>query len=82
MTEMSWREQTYQEIYRKIRQHVEERQQTDPRFSKDELCGMLRNAYIDQGNDWGGRGIRHAITISATIAAYEYCLAEWEEAED
>ncbi len=82
MTEVSWREKTYREIYRKTRQYVAERQQSDPRFSKEELQGILRNAYIDQGNDWCGRGARHAITISATIAAYESCLAEWEETED
>ncbi len=74
----TWRKETYRDVFRRTCKYVAERKAEDPNFSRKELEGMLTSAYFEQGNDWAGKGETHALTISATIAAYEKCLAEWD----
>ena len=79
MAAQTWRRQTYQRTYERSYAYVEARKQRDPRFCREELEAMLKHAYIRQGNSWAGRGKVSEVIISATIAAYEACLAEWEQ---
>jgi len=78
MMDENWRDTAYQKIYEETRDYIEVRKQNDPRFTKQELEGMLKSAWFEQGNDWTGRGVTKSIQINATIAAYESCLADWE----
>ena len=72
-----WREQKYDEVFRRTCLHLEARRRSDPAFTVEHVEGLLRTAYVDQGNDWVGRGALHEIVQSATIAAYEHLLTEW-----
>lgn len=72
-----WRQRKYREVFEQTCIHLELRRRTDPGFTIDHVEGLLRTAYIDQGNDWVGRGGLHEIIQAATIAAYEHALAEW-----
>jgi hypothetical protein len=73
----NWRQRKYDEVFEQTCAQVELRRRHDPSFSLEQLEGILRTAYVDEGNDWVGRGAVQDIVLSATIAAYEHVLAEW-----
>ncbi|EOD01033.1 hypothetical protein [Caldisalinibacter kiritimatiensis] len=66
---------TYQNVYNDLKQQKE----NDPSFTIEKLKELLNTLYINQGNDWLGKGEVKNITTSATISACETLLAEWKE---
>jgi hypothetical protein len=73
----NWRKKKYDEVFEQTCLRLDLQRRTDAHFTAERLEGLLRSAYVDQGNDWVGRGGLHEIVQSATIAAYEHMLAEW-----
>jgi hypothetical protein len=77
-TEENIFDRKYREIYESLTQFLHNRLRTDPNFTVEDLRGFLKDAYVRIGNDWIGHGPLFDATQSATIAAYEAVLAEWE----
>ncbi|MGO8695567.1 MAG: hypothetical protein ACLQMF_18045 [Rectinemataceae bacterium] len=75
---MEWRDQTYRELYESVLRGLERRKKLDRDFRLADAEGMLAHLYIQDGNDWIGRGEVQDITLGATIAAYEHFVAEWK----
>lgn len=68
----------YDRTFDKICQTTEYRMAHDPSFTLNDLKAMLESERIRLGNDWDGRGSLYHLTASATIAAYEHLMVEWE----
>lgn len=49
----------------------------DPGFTKQHLKELLQNLYVNEGNNWVGRGEAKEIDLAATIAACEAVLYDW-----
>jgi hypothetical protein len=74
-----WKEQQHDEIFDAVCRHLHHQRQTNPNFTIEHLEGLLKSQYVDEGNDWLGRGSPVKIRMAATIAAYEHFLAEWKK---
>jgi hypothetical protein len=70
-----WRDDTYRDVFERTCLYVEAGLR-DGTFTREEIEQMLEAAYVDQGNDWLGRGALQDTSQAATIAAYEQVLAE------
>jgi hypothetical protein len=70
-----WQDEQYRQVFEETCGHLESALRED-RLTRDELERLLEAAYVDQGNDWLGRGSFYDIVQAATIAAYEHVLAE------
>ena len=57
------------------------RKQNDPQFTRDFLQGLLDSLYVQQGNNWTGRGQTKEAAHSALIAAAELVLSRWDHPE-
>jgi hypothetical protein len=68
------RDEKYNEIYEKTFDQLEYRFNHDDDFSVRDLEQQLETFYVDQGNDWTGRGLPGETVKSATIAATEAFL--------
>jgi hypothetical protein len=77
---VDWRDETYRRVFESTCRFVEAGLR-DGSYQRDEVERMLEAAYVDQGNDWLGRGALQDTTQAATIAAYEHVLAELAAAE-
>jgi hypothetical protein len=75
---VDWKEEKYNEVFEACLLGLKRQREIDPSFTPDSVRGVLRHLYIQDGNDWGGRGELQDIQIQATIAAHEYFLSEWE----
>ncbi|MFO8063640.1 MAG: hypothetical protein ACQETQ_10445 [Spirochaetota bacterium] len=64
----------YDEIYEKTIDQLEYRLHHDESFSVRDLEQQLETFYVDQGNDWTGRGLPGEMVQSATVAATEAFL--------
>ncbi len=73
-----YRETTYSETFDNVYADLKRRCAADPRFTKEELKGILQGLYVSHGCDWEGRGEIRDIMNEATIAACELVLAEWK----
>lgn len=78
MSSTAWKEAAYDETWHTTIASLRRRRLEDPTFSLDDTRGILRHLYIQEGNDWVGRGELQDIKVQATIAAHESFLAEWE----
>jgi pimeloyl-ACP methyl ester carboxylesterase len=74
-----WQQQKSAQVFEQTFLQVQQRRQTDSGFTIGRLDGLLQTEYVNQGNDWVGRGTVEHIVRSATIAAYEVALAEWKQ---
>ena len=74
-----WEERKYREVFEQTCSQLWTRRLTDPTFTLQQAQGLLEAAYVDQGNDYIGRGPVVEIVQAATIAAYEHILAEWSD---
>ncbi len=74
-----WQQQKYDDVFESIRRYVHRRKADDPDFTIDVLKRLLETQYINEGDDWAGRGSVQNITHAATVAAYEASLVEWQE---
>jgi hypothetical protein len=67
-------EEKFDEIYEKTFDQLEYRWNHDEAFSVKDLERQLETFYVDEGNDWAGRGLPGQVVKSATIAATEAFL--------
>ncbi len=72
-----YREKIYEDTFNNVCKELKLRRQSDSEFTKKELEGVLMGLYVDQGNDWVGRGEVRDIINDATISACELILSEW-----
>jgi hypothetical protein len=75
------REEKFNEIYEKTLDQLEYRRTHDEDFSVRDIERQLATFYVDEGNDWTGRGMAGDVVKSATIAATEAFLARVRSAE-
>ena len=80
MSVIDWRDAKYQEVFSGTIRGLERRRQNDALFSIPDAEGVLHHLYIQDGNDWAGRGELQDLIVAATIAAYESFIAEWKAA--
>jgi hypothetical protein len=76
-TSTEWRDRKYAETFEEELLGLERRRASDPNCTIIDLEGTLKNLYIMDGSDWGGRGGVQDAVMSATIAAYEHFIARW-----
>jgi hypothetical protein len=72
-----YREKIFEDTFNNVCTDMRRRRQTDSQFTKEYLEGVLQSLYVDQGNDWVGRGEVRDIINDATISACELILSEW-----
>jgi len=73
-----WRDVKYQEIFDAEIRGLSRRRESDPSCRVQDIEATLRNLYILDGADQGGRGCVQDVTMAATIAAYEHFIAQWK----
>lgn len=73
---VNWQEVKYRQVFDDETRGLVRRLESDPACSAEDLEGTLRNLYIMDGADHGGRGPLQDIIINATIAAYEHFIAK------
>lgn len=72
-----WKERKFDQVYRACLESLRRQRRIDPSFTPESVRGVLEHLYIQDGNDWTGRGEVQDIQIEASIAAYERFLADW-----
>ena len=72
-----WRDIKYTETFEEELRGLERRRRADSGCTIADLEGILKNLYIMDGADWGGRGDVQDTVMAATIAAYEHFIAQW-----
>jgi hypothetical protein len=77
-----WQRAKYDDVFEQICRYVRQRRATDPRFTIDALARLLETQYHHEGNQPAIKGEIQQITEAATIAAFEYVLAQWQHEED
>jgi hypothetical protein len=75
---VDWKEIKYKEVFEEELRGLNRRRKADPRCTVEDIEGVLQHLYIMDGADWYGRGDVQDITMAATIAAYEYFIAQWK----
>ena len=81
MSTVDWKEEKESEVFEGTLRGLENRKKVDPAFKLDDAKSALAHLYILEGNDWLGRGELGDLITSATIAAYEHFVAEWESGD-
>jgi hypothetical protein len=71
-----WQEIKYKEVFEQETTGLTRRLSSDPDCKIEDLEAILRNLYIMDGADWGGRGSLQDTIMAATIAAYEQFIAK------
>lgn len=69
---------TYERVYRETHEDLIARLDSGV-LSPSEFAGMLGALYVQEGNDWLGRGEAEQTVLSATIAAFEAVLHSRDE---
>ena len=78
---VEWKDKTYDDTYGKTLKSLQRRRAEDRSFDFESARGVLKHLYMQDGNDWGGRGELQDIVMKATVDAYEHFLSQWESAE-
>ena len=73
-----WKDKKYDEVFESCLRSLRRQRQNDPSFTPEAVRGLLSHLYVQEGNDWAGRGEVQDVQIDASIAAYERFLSEWE----
>ena len=73
---LEWRDITYNETFEQELRGLKRRFETDTSCTIADIEGILRNLYIMEGADQGGRGDVQDTILCATIAAYEHFLTK------
>ena len=73
-----WQDIKYREIFDQEMTGLHRRRQSDSCCKIGDLEATLKNLYIMDGADLGGRGCLQDTVMSATIAAYEHFIAQWK----
>jgi hypothetical protein len=74
----AWRDIKYNETFEEELRGLERRRAANSNCTIADIEGTLKNLYIMDGSDWGGRGSVQDTAMAATIAAYEHFLACWK----
>jgi hypothetical protein len=67
-------EETFDLVYRQLNHS----RQNDPKYTQLDLKRFLESLYDNHGNNWLGRSEVQEAVQSATIAAAELLLSQWE----
>jgi len=67
----------YNETFESEIRGLERRRASDPECTVEDIKGVLKNLYILDGADQGGRGSLQDAVMAATIAAYEHFISNW-----
>jgi len=78
MSVVDWRDVKYNEVYTDTLMGLERIFKDDPSYDISNAEGILKDLYIQDGNDWLGRGEVEDVFLEATIAAYETFIARWK----
>lgn len=78
MSSTAWKETAYDVTYEATMTSLARRRAEDADFSPDKARGILQHLYIQDGNDWAGRGELQDLQLQAMIAAHEAFIAAWE----
>jgi hypothetical protein len=78
LTSTGWRDQKHDEVFEGVLRGLKRRRQIDPGFGLADAEGTLTHLYVQDGNDQDARGELGDVVLGATIAAYEYYIAEWK----
>ena len=73
-----WKEIKYREVFEEELRGLERRRESDPLCKVEDIQATLKNLYIMDGADIGGRGALQDTVMAATIAAYEHFTAQWQ----
>jgi len=71
---VEWQKIKYEEVFEQEIRGLERRLANDPYCKAEDLQAILKNLYIMEGADIGGRGTLQDIILAATIAAYEHFI--------
>jgi len=74
-----WEDEKFERIFNNVYYNFSELREVDDSYSKRDLKDQLQDLYVNQGNDWAGRGESMDIVLCAQIAALEQVLSEWED---
>ena len=69
----------YEQVFEETLLMLAHRRQNDPEFSLREMKRLLETEYVNQGNDWVGRGSLFDVVEEATLAAYELFYSRWSK---
>jgi len=73
-----WQETKYRETFDQETRGLVRRRENDPGCKIEDIEGILKNLYIMDGADQGGRGALQDTIMAATIAAYEIFIEQWK----
>jgi len=76
---VDWEEKKYQEVFDDETRLLVRRRMSDVDCTIDDIRGMLEALYVLDGNNIDGRGVVQQISLSATIAAYEAFIHQWQK---
>ncbi|MCL2720345.1 MAG: hypothetical protein FWD47_03280 [Treponema sp.] len=74
-----WRDVKYKEVFEEETRGLIRRKQYDSGCTIDDFKAILKNLYIKEGADIDGRGSLQDTILSATIAAYEQFISQYNE---
>ncbi|MBU0926298.1 MAG: hypothetical protein KKA67_00970 [Spirochaetes bacterium] len=78
MASTAWKDSAYDESYSTTLASLRRRRAEDTEFTLDGAKGVLKHLYVQDGNNWVGRGELQDIVMQATLDAYESFVSEWE----
>ena len=76
---VGWEETKYQEVFEDETRLLIRRRTSDSSCTIDDIRGILDSLYVLDGNNAEGRSSVQQITLSATIAAYEAFIHQWQK---
>lgn len=76
---IDWEEKKYQEVFDDETRLLVRRRAADSSCSIDDIQGILDSLYVLDGNNATGRSCVQQIELSATIAAYEAFIYQWQK---
>ena len=74
-----WKNTKYRQTFDEETRGLQRRREHDPNSKIADLEATLKNLYILDGADQGGRGCLQDIVMAAQIAAYEQFITQWKE---
>lgn len=76
---IEWQAEKFKTVYEEELRFLERRRAHDSSCTIKDAQGILKNLYIQEGNNQHGRGLVQDIVLSATIAAYEFFIDDWKK---
>ena len=73
-----WQDIAYRKTFEDETRGLFRRREADSGCKIEDLEGILKNLYIMDGADQGGRGPLQDTIMAATIAAYERFITQWK----